>query len=253
VQRMATKKTTPTKKRRTSARVPLLREVDAIDFQTLCALTYYPSISPVGDGQMPISAAVHWIASEGLKIDYDLLSHIGVTKYYDAAKALFDKIASNKASVVGENEDEKNDFIPCAEFVELKAYFDFGDSDLEAVAGNDKRLELNVSENKKSRDIFRKSNNRGKWTKIYVFCEEILSAFPFVVGSPAQPRGNKRPKILKYFAQNFSESPGVPDPSYKSRKDLRADLLKWDPKLAPLDEQTVKTAVDKYNARFKST
>jgi hypothetical protein len=201
----------------------------------------------------PISAAVHWIASEGLKIDYDLLSHIGVTKYYDAAKALFDKIASNKWSVVGENDSEKNKQIPAYEFVALDPYFDFGDSDLEAAAGNDKRLELNVSENKKSRDIFRKSNNRGKWTKIYVFCKDIGQAWPFVVASPAQPRGNKRSKILKYLSENFSESPGVPDPPYKSRKDLRADLLKWDPKLGPLDEQTVKTAVDKHNAQFKST
>jgi hypothetical protein len=178
VQRMATKKTTPTKKRRTSAREPLLREVEAIDFQTLSALGHYPEVA--SDGPIPISAAIHWVASEGRKIDHDLYSAEGMAHYNNAASALFGKVALGKVRVIGENEDEKNDFIPCAEFVELKAYFDFAKDDaFQFAACNDRRLEIHVSENGKSLDTFRKPNKRGEWTKIYVFCEEIRSEWPY--------------------------------------------------------------------------
>jgi hypothetical protein len=99
VQRMATttKKIAPAKKRKSNAREPVLREGNAIDFQTLSALSYFPSIPPDGDGEMPISAAVHWIASEGRKIDHDLLSIEGEAHYCTSAKVLFKRATSEKA------------------------------------------------------------------------------------------------------------------------------------------------------------
>jgi hypothetical protein len=62
---------------------------------------------------------------------------------------------------------------------------------------------------------------------------------------PAAKRG-KIPRILEYLAGHFPE--GVPDPAYRPRKALRADLLRWDPDLDPLDEATLKKAIDSYNA-----
>ena len=61
-----------------------------------------------------------------------------------------------------------------------------------------------------------------------------------------QPSVEKIPRILEYLAGYFPE--GVPDPAYLPRKALRADLLKWDPDLDPLDEATLKKAIDSYNA-----
>jgi hypothetical protein len=60
------------------------------------------------------------------------------------------------------------------------------------------------------------------------------------------PRGGKQPRILKHLAAMFHNK-RVPDPSDYPRKALKADLLKRDPGLAPLDEGTLKRAIDAYN------
>jgi hypothetical protein len=39
----------------------------------------------------------------------------------------------------------------------------------------------------------------------------------------------------------------VPDPAQKPRKALKSDLITWDPTLKPLDEATLKKAIDEYN------
>ena len=62
---------------------------------------------------------------------------------------------------------------------------------------------------------------------------------------PATQRG-KTPRIIKLLEKHFPE--GVPDPAYRPRKALKTDLLKWDPELDPLDEATLKKAIDNYNA-----
>jgi hypothetical protein len=59
-------------------------------------------------------------------------------------------------------------------------------------------------------------------------------------------RGGKQPLILRHLAMMFHDK-RVPDPSDCSRKALRADLIKRDRRLDPLDFATLKTAIDKYN------
>jgi len=59
----------------------------------------------------------------------------------------------------------------------------------------------------------------------------------------------KQPRILKYLSTHFSDE--VPEPGLCPRQKLKADILKWDPSLSPLDEATLKTAIDKYNADFR--
>jgi hypothetical protein len=61
------------------------------------------------------------------------------------------------------------------------------------------------------------------------------------------PRGGKQSRILKHLAAMFPNK-RVPDPSDYPRKALKAGLLKRDPGLAPLDEGTLKSAIDKHNA-----
>jgi hypothetical protein len=56
----------------------------------------------------------------------------------------------------------------------------------------------------------------------------------------------KRPRVIKQLAEMFPG--GVPDPGDCPRKDLRAELLKRDPSLKPLDEETLKRSIEEFNA-----
>jgi hypothetical protein len=58
-------------------------------------------------------------------------------------------------------------------------------------------------------------------------------------------RQGKRPRIRLYLTDHYPN--GVPEPAYLPRHKLRADILQYDPSLGPLDEGTLKTAVDEYN------
>jgi AAA domain len=142
------------KKRRSGGREPA-QYLPLEDPESYLAFDWFPDIRPDDDGAMPISAAIHWIASDGRKINHDLFSAEGRASYRSAAGALFGKVASGKVRVIGENENEESEFLPVAEFGELRAYFDFAkdnDDIFQASAGNDKRLEVNVSgENDESR------------------------------------------------------------------------------------------------------
>ena len=56
----------------------------------------------------------------------------------------------------------------------------------------------------------------------------------------------KRPKIKRLLAEMYPN--GVPDPAHCPRKALKADLLKRDKSLDPLDEATLKGAIEEYNS-----
>ena len=56
----------------------------------------------------------------------------------------------------------------------------------------------------------------------------------------------KLPRILKLLSEHFHD--GVPEPGLCPRHTLKSDILKWDPSLAPLDEATLKRAIERYNA-----
>jgi hypothetical protein len=173
---MATKKKASVKKRRSGARQPALREVDAIDCKTLSALAYFPRTSPDGDGQMPILAAVHWIASEGLKLDHDLFSIAGKSHYCNSAKAFFRKVALEKVRVRGENLDEDPEQIASAIFDDdLVPVFDFAEDPPRYV----RHLEFNVSDGEQSMDTIFKAKNRGSWTNVKVFCEDVRRVWPY--------------------------------------------------------------------------
>jgi hypothetical protein len=64
----------------------------------------------------------------------------------------------------------------------------------------------------------------------------------------ASRSGGKQSRILKLLSEHFPD--GVPEPGLCPRQSLKSDILKWDPSLAPLDEATLKKAIDKYNADF---
>src|SRR5262249_11329652 len=60
-------------------------------------------------------------------------------------------------------------------------------------------------------------------------------------------RALKRPRVITLLGQMFPDG-RVPEPAYCPRKALRADLLKLDPALSPLDDQTLKDSIEEYNA-----
>ena len=61
----------------------------------------------------------------------------------------------------------------------------------------------------------------------------------------ASRSGGKQSRILKLLSEHFPD--GVPEPGLCPRQSLKSDILKWDPSLAPLDEATLKKAIDTYN------
>jgi hypothetical protein len=71
--------------------------------------------------------------------------------------------------------------------------------------------------------------------------------FDWLVTKLSHPPSGKQSRILKLLAGMFPNH-RVPAPELCPRKALRADLLKRDPGLKPLDDVTLKSAIDKYNA-----
>ena len=63
--------------------------------------------------------------------------------------------------------------------------------------------------------------------------------------APSRSLG-KQPRILKYLSEHFPN--GVPEPGLCPRRILKSDILEWDPYLDPLDEATLKKAIEKHNA-----
>ena len=68
-------------------------------------------------------------------------------------------------------------------------------------------------------------------------------------GVVASPFLGKQPRILEYLSEHFPD--GVPKPGLYPRKTLQFEILKKDPGLRPLDESTLKKAIEKYNTSLK--
>jgi len=93
---------------------------------------------------------------------------------------------------------------------------------------------------------------RKEWTKgsfdadgVYLSCNDLSRWWLDLQNKPIQEAG-KQPRIKAHLAEMFPN--GVPDPAHCPRKTLKADLLKRDPSLNPLDEATLKSAIDAHNS-----
>jgi hypothetical protein len=76
----------------------------------------------------------------------------------------------------------------------------------------------------------------------------VNAVTPIATKAAGPPSRGKQPRIAEYLRDHFPA--GVPGPGSCPRHILKADLLKWDPDLKPLDEGTLKKAIDTYNAGF---
>jgi hypothetical protein len=72
--------------------------------------------------------------------------------------------------------------------------------------------------------------------------------FRYWLGTPTQGKSvrGKQPRIIALLKTMFPNKP-VPDPAFYSRDRLRAELLKEDDTLDPLDLATLRKAIKNYN------
>jgi hypothetical protein len=68
---------------------------------------------------------------------------------------------------------------------------------------------------------------------------------------PTARAGGKQSRLSRLLAEIFPE--GVPSRADRPREPLRAELLKRDPTLKPLDLKTLKTAIDAHNRQVGNT
>jgi hypothetical protein len=219
----------------------------------LLTSAHYPPLSPVGDGTLAFSAAVHWIATEGLQLRIPI-SSAGPT-YLAAAVALRDKAISGKAATFGENLDGEFEQISAIEYVDKKFTFDF-EAGVEDTARRDNRIEVSLSDDGDC--LFRANSFRAIWTKMAVRKEDILREWPFDKTAPVRVKAvrGKKPLIKEYLRQHFPKP--VPGPAFANRKALKRDienseLATQHPELKSIDDGTLKTAIDEYNAEFQQS
>ena len=68
---------------------------------------------------------------------------------------------------------------------------------------------------------------------------------------PTQAAGGKQSRVARLLAEMFPD--GVPTRADRPREPLRAELIKRDPSLQPLDLKTLKTAIEMYNRQVGNT
>jgi hypothetical protein len=97
-----------------------------------------------------------------------------------------------------------------------------------------------------------------EWTRddfnphlVYLSCKDLHRYWLDLENRPLPKPTGKQPRIKAHLAEMFPN--GVPDPAHCPRKALKADLLKRDPSLNPLDEATLKSAIDAYNSDPKQS
>jgi hypothetical protein len=81
--------------------------------------------------------------------------------------------------------------------------------------------------------------------RVYLSTKDLSRHWLELQNKPV-PEAGKQPRIRAHLAEMFPN--GVPDPAHCPRKTLKADLLRRDPSLNPLDEATLKSAIDAYNS-----
>jgi hypothetical protein len=219
----------------------------------LLTSAHYPRLSPVGDGTMPLSTAIHWIATEGLKREFKLIT-AGPT-YLAAGVALRDKIISENALTYGENQDGEYEQIPAIDYINKDLTFDF-EAGVEDIARRDNRIEIGLSDDGDC--LFRANSFRAIFTKIVVRKEDILREWPFDNSAPLRVKAvrGKKPLIKEYLRRHFTGP--VPSPAFENRKGLKgkienSELATQHPELKSIDDGTLKTAIDEHNAEILQT
>jgi hypothetical protein len=167
------------------------QEHEANDYEPVEYEFRFPPIAPEGDGCMPISAVLHWIACKGC-IDVpdtpDIRANAGAQ--YQAAGMLFsEKASSQRLRVVGINRNQESEPIDCSQFVHVRWSFIFNDIDLfsNCFAGDARIVILGDDQYWIGRET------EPRWTNLQVFKEDIRREWPFgEVDGSKQPSNAER-------------------------------------------------------------
>jgi hypothetical protein len=151
--------------------------------QLLSARAKSLPIVPDGDGSMPVSAALHWIASEGFKIDLDDCPD--ARDRYQAVAGHFSATAnSKKLDVVGLDRDRKTAILPSYVFAVVKWPFVNDDEGLFGAAmASEARIEVAPwDDDQRSNDEFWEGGESfPRVTTLTVLKESIRRNWPFAI------------------------------------------------------------------------
>jgi hypothetical protein len=142
----------------------------------------YLPIKPEGDGCMPLSAALHWIASKGFANAPDACTDAG-DQYQAAAKEFSSKVISGKVRVIGADHNQRPETLSPLEFATMRWCFLFNETDLfsEIVANEARIVIMPCGENEQSEDQFWVSGNQPRFTMLQVFREDVRREWPFTL------------------------------------------------------------------------
>ena len=130
---------------------------------------------------MPLSAALHWIASKGLVNAPDAGTDAG-NQYQAAAKEFSTKVISGKVRVIGADHNQRPETLSPLEFATVRWSFFFnGDADYfsEATADDSRIVILPCEDDERSKDEFWAAGNQPRSAMLQVFKEDIRREWPF--------------------------------------------------------------------------
>jgi hypothetical protein len=154
-------------------------------------------IAPGGDGYMPLSAALHWIASKGLTCAPDTCLDANA-QYQAAAKEFKAKASSGKVRVVGADHNRTVETFPSDQFATTQWCFVFNEADLfsEILANEARIVIMPCGENEQSEDQFWVGGNQPRLAMLQVSRKDVRREWPFKryceIPPPQLKRGHRK-------------------------------------------------------------
>jgi hypothetical protein len=154
-------------------------------------------IAPDGDGYMPLSAALHWIASKWLTCAPDTC--LNAKEQYQAAAAEFKTPGSSgKVRVIGADHNRTVEPFPPDQFATVRWCFVFNESDLfsEIIAHEARIVIMPCGEDEQSEDQFWVGGNQPHLTMLQASKEDVRREWPFQryceIPLPQLKRGHRK-------------------------------------------------------------
>jgi hypothetical protein len=137
-------------------------------------------IKPDGDGCMPLSAALHWIASNGLASAPDACVDAS-DQYQAVAKEFSAKVISGRVRIIGADNNQMAETLPPLELATVQWSFFFNDDDYFSDATTDvsRIVIMPCGDDQRSEDQYWAAGDQPRLTMLQVFKEDIRREWPF--------------------------------------------------------------------------